>query len=258
MSTGAQYVSGFLRPVLCRIPGTRIAMASWQISLLVLAILAALRYDAVLGPPQARILFLVHCLIMWAIPLILTPQGRREIGLPKQGNTVPAMFFSALAGAGCGLTIYAIGMALYGTSPEDWNISIRESFQIDEILAEMPPAAALAVIVLPAIVLTPIGQEMLFRGLIQQAFTMRWSVGIATVVNGLGFGLMHLHVHGIWQDAAGLHLRLVSGTLMVLLLAGASAVFTLCRLRSGSLWTAMIAHAACNLAMIAAVFFHPL
>jgi membrane protease YdiL (CAAX protease family) len=239
------------------VPWSRFTVAPWLLSLGVLAILAAARYYAVLGPPRARILFLLHCLVMWALPFILlTPLGRRKIGLSKKGNTAPALAFSALAGAGCGLAVFAIGMALYGASPDNWNLSIRDSFRMSEMLAVMPPAAAFAVIALPALILTPIGEEILFRGLIQQAFTSRWNATLATLVNGLSFGLMHLHVHGLWQDAAGFHLRIVSGTLMVLLLAGASAVFTLCRLRTGSLWMAMIAHAACNLAMIAAVFFH--
>jgi membrane protease YdiL (CAAX protease family) len=43
---------------------------------------------------------------------------------------------------------------------------------------------------------------------------------------------------------------------MVVLLAGVSVVFTICRTRTGSLFAAIAAHAACNLAMIAAVFFH--
>ena len=75
------------------------------------------------------------------------------------------------------------------------------------------------------------------------------------LVNGLAFGLIHLHVHGLWRDASGFHLRLVSGSLMVLLLAIASAGFTFCRLRFNSLYAAMVAHAACNLAMISAIFF---
>jgi len=247
----------FLRPSLSRVPWSRFTVPPWLLSLGVLAILAAARYYAVLGPPQARILFLIHCLVMWALPFILlTPKGRGEIGLRKQGNTGSALAFSALAGAGCGLAIFAIGMAVYGASPDNWNLSIRDSFRMSEMLTVMPQAAAFAVIALPALILTPIGEEILFRGLIQQAFTSRWNATFATLVNGLSFGLMHLHVHGLWQDAAGFHLRIVSGALMVLLLAGASAVFTLCRLRSGSLWMAMIAHAACNLAMIAVVFFH--
>jgi membrane protease YdiL (CAAX protease family) len=121
----------------------------------------------------------------------------------------------------------------------------------------MPLAAALAAVLLPAMIVSPIGEELLFRGLIQQSFARRWNVVIATVVNGLAFGLVHLHVHGLWRDAAGFHLHLVSGALMVLLMAGLSAVFTLCRMRSGSLYAAMVAHSACNLAMIGAIFLHP-
>jgi membrane protease YdiL (CAAX protease family) len=231
--------STFLRPIWRRIP-----IAPWQISLLVLAVLAAARYYAVLGPPQARILFLRHILVMWALPFIfLTAQGRRQIGLRKQGNSASALALSALAGALCGLAVFAIGMALYGNSPDNWCRSIHDSLQIEQLRALMPTAALFAVITLPALLLTPIGEEILFRGLIQQSFTLRWNAGFATLVNGL------------WHNGAGFHLRLVSGVLMVLLLAGASAVFTLCRLRSGSLYAAMVAHAACNLAMIAAVFF---
>lgn len=237
-------------------PWSRIPIAPWLFSLLVLVLLAAMRFYAVFGPPQARILFMIHCLAMWALPfIVLTAQGRREIGLRKQGNTASNMALCALAGALCGLAFFAIGMTLFGASPDNWNLSVRDSFQIEQLRATMPPAALFAVITLPAMILTPIGEEILFRGFIQQAFTLRWNAVVATLVNGLAFGLVHLHVHGLWLDAAGFHLRLVSGALMVLLGMCLSAVFTLCRLRTGSLWCAMTAHAACNMAMISAVIF---
>jgi membrane protease YdiL (CAAX protease family) len=233
-------------------------VAPWLFSLLLLALLAAIRYYAVFGPPQARVLFLLHCLAMWALPFIfLTAQGRREIGLRGQGNGPMALALCALAGACSGIAVYAAGMALYGSLPDNWCVSIRDSFQFAQLLAVLPPAGAFAAVVLPAMILTPIGEEILFRGIIQQSFSRRWNALSGTLVNGLAFGLMHLHVHGLWRDAAGFHLRFISGALMVLLLTGASAVFTLCRLRTGSLYAAMIAHAACNLAMIGAVFFYP-
>jgi len=245
--------SHFLRPAWRRSIGP-----PWIVSLLILAILASVRYYAVLGPPRARILFLAHALVMWALPFIfLTPQGRRDIGLRKPRNTPSALAWSALAGAACGLAFFAIGMVLYGNSADNWCVSIRDSFHLAEMRAAMPLAAAFAAVVLPAMIVSPIGEEILFRGLLQQSFTLRWNIPVATVVNGLAFGLVHLHVHGLWHDAAGFHIRLVSGALMVLLMAGLSAVFTLCRLRSGSLYAAMIAHSACNLAMIGAIFFYP-
>ncbi|MGA2085977.1 MAG: type II CAAX endopeptidase family protein [Terracidiphilus sp.] len=257
MNSEAAGNSGFLRPLWSRIPWTDISVPPWLFSLLVLAVLPVARYYAVFGPPQARILFLLHALVMWALPfLFLTASGRGQIGLRKPANATSALVLSVLAGAVCGLAFFAIGMALYGNSPDNWNVSIRDSLQLKQMLAVMPPAAAFAAIILPAMILTPIGEEILFRGLIQQSFTLRWNAVIATLVNGLAFGLIHLHVHGLWRDATGFQLRPISGALMVLLGVGLSAVFTLCRLRSGSLWCAMAAHAACNLAMIGTVFFY--
>ena len=243
-----------MRPVEPRIP-----IAPWLFSLMVLALLTSLRFYAVFGgAPWGNFLFLFVFLAMWALPfLVLSAQGRRQIGLRKQGNSASALALSALTGACGGLAVYAAGMILYGASPDNWCVSIRDSFHLAEMRAAMPLAAAFAAVVLPAMIVSPIGEEILFRGLLQQSFTLRWNIPVATVVNGLAFGLVHLHVHGLWHDAAGFHIRLVSGALMVLLMAGLSAVFTLCRLRSGSLYAAMIAHSACNLAMIGAIFFYP-
>jgi len=229
----------------------------WLLSLLVLGLLAATRFYSAFGPPQARILFVLHVLVMWMLPfLFLTRQGRRDIGLRKQGITPVALVLCSLAGVAGGLFIFWVGLALYGNSPDNWCVSIRDSLHLNQMLAAMSPAAAFAVIALSTVSFTPIGEEFLFRGLIQQSFTLRWNAVIATVVNGFAYGLIHLlHVHGLLHDAAGFHLRLVSGALVVLLLAGLGATFTLCRLWTGSLWCAVVAHAACNLAMIAAIFF---
>jgi len=252
MNSDASVHSGFLRPIWSRTLG-----APWIASLVVLAVLAAVRFYSVFGPPWATILFPLHCLAMWALPFILlTPAGWRRIGLVGRGNSASALVLSSLAGAACGLAVFAIGMNLYGNSPDNWNLSIRNSFQIDQLRAVVPRGALFAVIALPAAVFTPVGEEILFRGLIQEAFTLRWNAVLATVINSLAFGLIHLHVHGIWRDAAGFHLRIVSAALTVVLLAGVGTVFTLCRLRAGSLFAAIAAHAACNLAMIAAIFLH--
>jgi hypothetical protein len=252
MNSDSTGQSSFLRPF-----WSRILPAPWIVSLLVLAVLAAARFYAAFTHPSTNILFPLHCLAMWALPFILlTPRGCHQIGLPGMNNTVSALVLSALAGAACGIAVFAIGMALYGDSPDNWCLSIRNSFQIEQLRASVPPVTLFAAVALPAVIFTPVGEEILFRGLLQEAFTLRWNAVLATVVNSVAFGLIHLHVHGFWHDAAGFHFRFVSAALMVVLLAGVSTVFTFCRLRTGSLFAAITAHAACNLAMVAAVFLY--
>lgn len=109
----------------------------------------------------------------------MTPHGRGQIGLSKSANSAFALALSALAGSACGLAVFVLGIALFANSPSDWNHSIRDSFQIDQLRLLMPPAAVLAVIALPAMILTPITEVILFRGIIQQFFTLRWNAHVA-------------------------------------------------------------------------------
>src|SRR5271166_334861 len=177
MNYDAPETSGLLRPVWTRTP-----VPPWLLSLLVLAVLATARFYAVLGPPTVRILFPLHCFVMWALPFIfLTPQGRRQIGLRKPVNAVSTLAVSVLIGALCGLAVFVLGMAIFDNSPDNWCISIRDSFQLDQLRAGMPPAVVFAVIALPAMILTPIGEEILFRGFLQQAVTLRWNALVATL-----------------------------------------------------------------------------
>jgi hypothetical protein len=109
MRPEALNTSSFLRPC-----WKRLAIPSWLLSLLVLAVLAARFYSA-FGPPQANILFLLHILVMWTLPfLFLTRQGRRDIGLRRQGIAPVALVLCSLAGVAVGLFFFWIGMALYG------------------------------------------------------------------------------------------------------------------------------------------------
>ena len=106
-------------------------------------------------------------------------------------------------------------MVLYGESPDNWCAIIRDSFRLNELRGSMPAPALFVMIALPAMIVTPVGEEILFQGLIQRAFSRRWNAAVATVVNTFSFGLIHLHVHGIWRDGAGVHVRLVSSALIV-------------------------------------------
>ncbi len=229
----------------------------WLVSLFLLVLVAAARFFAVLNPLPSQLIFLLQNAAMWAVPFILfTSAGRHGMGLQERGITARSITYSALAGAFCALTLFVLGMVLYGDSPDNWCISLRDYLHLIEMRGVLPPVAVFALFAVPATVFAPIGDEILFRGFIQRAFTLRWNPLFATLLNCLAFGLIYLYFHAIWQDADGFHLRLVSGALQTVLLAGTGLVFTLCRHLSGSLWPAVAAHAAFNLTILAAAIFY--
>lgn len=247
-AASASAQSGFLKPIWATLLGP-----PWVAALFLLAVLGAVRYFAVLSPYPLQELFFAQTVATWALPFaVLTAGGRRQIGLVEQGTTLRSLLLSALAGVACGLIFFALGMAIYGDSPNNWCISIRNYLHFDEMRGLMSPLSLFALYALPALVLNPVSEEILFRGFIQQSFTRRFGAAFATVVNSVLFGLIYLYIHGIWRDASGLHLRLTSAAVALVLMACIGAVFTLCRMLSGSLWPAMAAHAAFNLTLLGA------
>jgi membrane protease YdiL (CAAX protease family) len=98
----------------------------------------------------------------------------------------------------------------------------------------------------------PVGEEILFRGLIQEAFSSRFNRVFSSAVSSVLFGMLYLYLHGIWHDASGFHLRLGSAVLAIVLLSLIGFTFHLCRVISGSLWAAITAHAGFNLALLTA------
>src|SRR5947208_8287300 len=138
----------FIRPF-----WSRALRAPWCAAVLVLVLLTCARAYAMLGPPSARPLFLLQFLAMWALPFVLlTRAGRIEIGLRKPGNTVAAFFWNALAGAACTLGGFVLGLVLFGQSPENWNVTVRDSFRLQELRGSMPGPLLFAMIALPAMI----------------------------------------------------------------------------------------------------------
>jgi membrane protease YdiL (CAAX protease family) len=225
----------------------------WALSVLLAVVLGAARYIAVFSPLPAQAIFFLQFAAVWVAPFVfLTTNGRYQIGLRERGATAVNMASAVLIGVMYGLIAFGLGMALYGDSPENWCVSLRDYLRLIELRGVLPPIAVFALYAVPSILFAPIADEILFRGFIQTAFTRRWNPYVATVVNCLGYGITYLYFHAIWSDFAGFHVRLVSGGITLALFTAAGLLFTLIRLYTGSLWTAVAAHAGFNLALIAA------
>lgn len=235
----------------------RPVLASGQALLLLVScavLFAAMRGAGMLGPVTLRWMlpasFVTIALLPW---LLLTPDGRRAIGLcrpPSWLMLAPAM----LAGAGAALACGGLGLLLFGRSPDHWFMTVAASYHGMMDTRAFSTLTLHAVFTLPALLFSPIGEEIFFRGILQRALEQRFSLRTSTALECAAFGLVHLFHHGLFIGATGWAIRPLSGALWVLAMGLTAALFAALRRRSGSLVPAMAAHAAFNAAMNGMIF----
>jgi len=215
---------------------------------------AAMRALGMLEPAQWRWLLPLSFVCMAVSPwLLLSGAGRRQIGLLRPGSLAwfaPATVLGAVAAAVC----FAAGMLAFGSGEDNWFVSIARNYRDTIPHHGLSTTQLFLVATAPALLFSPIGEEIFFRGLLQRALEERFSRRASTWIEALLFGLVHLCHHGLLATASGIRLLPLSGALWVALMCCVALLLAWLRHRSGSLFPAMAAHASFNLAMNACIF----
>lgn len=219
--------------------------------------LTALRIYGFLGSGQfnATPVFIGY-LLMWLTPLVLlTPYGREQIGF---GQKISAKWI--LIALASGLTLaslcHFLGLALFGTSNDNWFISIAATYQSDPRLALLERETAFVIFTLPALLAAPVGEEVFFRGVAEQSNRHRWTPLLCACFSASLFTIAQIAHHGIYRGFDDtIKLLPLSGTIWLLLMFGTSLVFSFIRQNGKSIWLAIIAHSAFNLAMNTYIFY---
>ncbi len=233
----------------------RIFRQAWILTLVLFVVSGGLRAYGLFGPVSARMLVMLNFFLMWFLPFIFLSQaGRCTMGLKRVERPI-WWLWGLLFGAGSSLIVFGVGYGLYGHGQENWYVSILNSWAMDKTMLQLPRIQLFLIYTLPAILFSPVGEEFFFRGMVHEAIREHWGSGVATAINVLAFGGVHILHYGLNWDDRGLHFTVVSGTLWILLMMGASWLFTLCRQRSGSIWPAVMAHATFNLVMNVSIFW---
>jgi membrane protease YdiL (CAAX protease family) len=244
-----------MTPPLLRPTWRRVFRTAWILSLVLFLALAALRAYGLFGPASARMSVMLGFFSMWFLPFVfLTPAGRLAIGLKRVDH--PRWWLLAiLIGIGSSVAVFGLGYVLYGHGPDNWSVSILNSWAIDSTMLQLPRPELFLIYTGPAILFSPVGEELFFRGIVHESVVERWGQRLATLVNAVAFAGVHALHHGLTWDGAGLHFALGSGLLWLVLILGLSWLFTECRRRSGSIWPAVAAHATFNLVTSACIFW---
>jgi membrane protease YdiL (CAAX protease family) len=208
----------------------------------------SIRAYAMLGPVTARPLFLLHCVLMAATPwLLLTAWGRAEVGV-QRSNRPLWLVVAPFVGVAASVVCFAIGFLLFERTADNWFVSVGNSYR-----AQPTPNFSILqlhlMFTIPAVIFSPIGEEIYFRGVLQKALETRLSPSFSTALESAWFGAAHLVHHGLFLTAAGLAFRPVSGALWFLLMTLLSLGFATLRKVSRSVIPAVIAHSAFNATM---------
>ena len=103
---------------------------------------------------------------------------------------------------------------------------------------------------------SPIGEELLYRGLIHQGFVSKFGNNKASVLDSLAFAVVHLAHFGIIYFAGTWFVLFIPGILWMVLMFFTSRIFFYCKSKSGSIYGAIISHAGFNFAMTYFIFYY--
>jgi uncharacterized protein len=231
------------------------------VSFLVVGVLAGLLFAAAravgtIGPGAYRFVLPLGFIIMMLMPLIfLNKEGRRRTGFTKSISSL-YFWYAIVAGAAMAIICYAAGLLLFGLSADNWFVSIKNSYYNRMNISGMSLMMLFIIFTIPALLFSPLGEEIFFRGFLQEALSQKISYGKAMVIDSLFFALIHLFHHGLVKDVTGLiHFYPVSGFIWVLLMFSTAMVFAWLKKRSGSIFPAVAAHAVFNFVMNLLIFY---
>ncbi|MBL8515204.1 MAG: CPBP family intramembrane metalloprotease [Betaproteobacteria bacterium] len=223
-------------------------------ALLLSILFAGMRVAGTLGGKLWQPLLPLGFVLMMGVPwLLLTADGRQRIGLARAGS---AKWYgvAVVAGIAASSFCHVLGVVLFDRSADNWFVSIANNYRGIMPTAGMDALQLHLIFTVPALLFSPIGEEIFFRGFLQQALQEKLSVTASTMMEAGLFGVVHLCHHGLFLTAAGIGLHAGSGALWVVLMFATALMLAWLRRVSSSLYPAMLGHAAFNATMNVWIF----
>jgi membrane protease YdiL (CAAX protease family) len=195
-------------------------------------------------------------LLMWALPfLILTKNGRQKIGIVKP--TKPLWVgYGFILGILLAVVIGVVGQMFYNQNNENWFFYISRSYQLPDFTAAGHERFSYFLIfAIVGMTFSPIGEELLYRGIIHQSFTKKYGENGASIIDSLGFSVTHLAHFGIIYYSGIWSFLFIPSLIWIIFMFAASRMFFIIKLKSGSILGAIFSHAGFNLGMTWYIFY---
>ncbi len=227
--------------------------------ILLILIFGAIRFLLVLGAAKTGNYSLVSVvfLMMWITPfLLLNKAGRRLTGI-RGSRSAGWLLLSFLFGIAACMAVFFIGWWLYGHQPENWFVYIAGTYNLpEEALAGQDKIVYFLIFAAIGMSFSPVGEELMYRGLIHQAFVPRFGENGASVIDSSAFALTHLAHFGVVFIGGTWQFLFIPALFWMILMYLSSRLFFLCKAKTGSILGAIISHTGFNLAMTWFIFYY--
>lgn len=225
------------------------------IALGVLLVHAALRAYGLFGEAGARPFLVASFVLLWLTPWIcLRKEERADLGFARLPGLAASLMWIC-AGGLCAAALHFAFFALYGLGAEHAYSSVRATMFNGVAVPELGDWALFAMFAAPGLIFSPIGEEFFCRGVLARLGARAWGKTAEIALPAAVFAGLHIMHHGLDRDASGAWIFMaMSGALWVSAMFVVSVLFSVARMRTGSIWAAVFCHAGFNLAMTAAIF----
>ncbi|MDU1903498.1 MAG: CPBP family intramembrane glutamic endopeptidase [Dysgonomonas sp.] len=230
----------------------------WKFGLFLILLFGIPRFILVLqantegGYGTVSIIFI----IMWFTPLLfLTKSGRKYIGISKP-QSLPCILYSFLAGILFCILLFGILHLLFTDTIANSFVYISRSYLIPEGLSGSDKLTFFFIFALTGMIFSPIGEELLYRGIIHGSFVNRFGETKASFLDSIAFATTHLSHFGIIYYAGKWDFLILPSAIWLVSMFLVSQLFFRCKQLSGSILGAIVCHAGYNLAMIYFIIYH--
>ena len=241
-----------------RAPFLRVLRFDVRTGILLLVVFGLVRMVLVLqanvtGTYQlVSLVFVAMAVLPW---IVLTRAGRRVIGVVRPSRW-RWMLPAALAGAAACFAVYFATTALWGFSVQNPFAYIARTYSnVPESPSDADRLIYFIIYAVISMLFSPIGEELLYRGIAHESFASRLGNRGAALVDAGAFAVTHLAHFGIVFVAGAWAFLPLPALLWVAAMFLSSLVFYAFRTLTGSLLGAIVAHSAFNLAMNYVIFY---
>ncbi|MBD2754471.1 CPBP family intramembrane glutamic endopeptidase [Spirosoma validum] len=222
------------------------------IALLFGIIFAVVRVVGILGPLTYRFVLPLGFILMALMPFIFLNRSQRQKMGFSRSKSQSFYGLALLTGMVAALFCFLLGKAFFDTSLDNWYVTIKNAYANT---VPLDSKGAFLIITIPALIFSPVGEEIYFREFLQDALSTRFNYRASVVSESLFFGIIHLCHHGLSLVNHQFVFRPVSGSVWVLLMFLTACLFAWIKRKSDSIYPAIAAHVAFNLTMNVCIFY---